>query len=905
VGLPSSTLPSPPALGPLAPALLGTPIEGINFDQDASTSGFYEIPPDPIGAAGSNQVVSVVNTTIDFFTKAGALQRRQRLGKNGTTAVGSFFETLAPANGLFDPKVIYDQYAGRFLVVALEQVASPSDSRILLAVSAGDDPNGSWYFLAINSKITVSGSSSWADYPGLAVDDKAVYITGNMFSFSSGSYQGTRLWIVNKMPLYTNGTPVVAVYDPYGLVGGGSAGTLQPAHVYGAGGVGANAGTFLISAGWTSGANDLLQVIRVDNPTNSPSFTAQSINLGDIHDGSIPWPDAPQAGTTHLIASNDIRPLGAVWRNSNLYVVNTVVPPTGPDAGQATAHWYRINTSNLSALALTDQGNIGGEDIALGTYTFFPSIAVDSAGNLGIGFAASGTNIYPGAYYTGRKAADPAGTVQPAVALASGQDYYYRAFGGTENRWGDYSGIALDPANESVFWVFNEYALARGTVLGSYPTQDGRWGTRWGNFAFAVSLAGTVAYYPTNYPPSALSTNRVGNVTMSLTGDTTLTTNTLADGSYGLTNIPAGGTYCVTPSKVDDSSADNGVDAIDQVLIQRHILGRTPDLLDSPYKLLAADVDDSGQIDAIDQVLIQRLILGRSSQFPAGLWRFVPTNYVFLDPQNPWNASSNLWYTNLVADVTHGDFVAIKLGDVNNSWTAPAGAQSLLAKSAQGQQALGQNVLPEVVFAVSQQSAQPGQTVAARVTASGFSRVTSAQFSLVWDPTVLRYVGTGSYGLTGLGAGCFGTGLTASGKLGFAWYDPEADGVTLADGTVLFRVSFEVIGKVGSVSAVALAGAPTAQVVSVDVTRVAFGAQDGNVSVVGPGVLVTTPGYANGAFRLSVPTEKGRSYVLEFTEALTPAKWTALPAVVGDGTVMVLVNPTATNQHCFYRVRVQ
>jgi subtilisin-like proprotein convertase family protein len=420
-----------------------------------------------------------------------------------------------------------------------------------------------------------------------------------------------------------------------------------------------------------------------------------------------------------------------------------------------------------------------------------------------------------------------------------------------------------------------------------------------------VSLAGTVAYYPTNYPSSGLSGKRVGNVTMSLTGDTTLTTNTLADGSYGLTNIPVGGTYCVTPSKADDSSADNGVDAIDQVLIQRHILGRTPDLLDSPYKLLAADVDDSGQIDAIDQVLIQRLILGRSSQFPAGLWRFVPTNYVFLDPQNPWNASSNLWYTNLVADVTHADFVAIKLGDVNNSWTAPAGAQSLLAKSAQGQQALGQNVLPEVVFAVSQQSAQPGQMVAARVTVSGFSRVTSAQFSLVWDPTVLRYVGTGSYGLTGVGAGCFGTGLTASGKLGFAWYDPEADGVTLADGTVLFRVSFEVIGKVGSVSAVALAGAPTAQVVSVDVTRVAFGAQDGNVSVVGPGVLVTTPGYANGAFRLSVPTEKGRSYILEFTDTLAPAKWTALPAVVGDGTVMVLVNPTATNQHRFYRVRVQ
>ncbi len=29
-----------------------TTIEGINFDEDASNSGFYHIPPDPHGAAG-------------------------------------------------------------------------------------------------------------------------------------------------------------------------------------------------------------------------------------------------------------------------------------------------------------------------------------------------------------------------------------------------------------------------------------------------------------------------------------------------------------------------------------------------------------------------------------------------------------------------------------------------------------------------------------------------------------------------------------------------------------------------------------------------------------------------------------------------------------------------------------
>jgi hypothetical protein len=147
--------------------------------------------------------------------------------------------------------------------------------------------------------------------------------------------------------------------------------------------------------------------------------------------------------------------------------------------------------------------------------------------------------------------------------------------------------------------------------------------------------------------------------------------------------------------------------------------------------------------------------------------------------------------------------------------------------------------------------------------------------------------------------------LAGSGKLAFAWFDSAAVGVALADGTVLFTANFEVIGKAGSVSAVALAGAPTAQEVSVDFALAASGAQDGNVRVVGPGALVSNPGYAKGAFRLSVPTEKGRSYILEFTDALAPANWTALPSVGGDGTVNVLMDPAATNQQRFYRVRVE
>ena len=64
-------------------------------------------------------------------------------------------------------------------------------------------------------------------------------------------------------------------------------------------------------------------------------------------------------------------------------------PNSGADSGQATAMWVKLDTSNLANLTLADSGTIGGEDIATGTYTTFPSIAVNAAEVVVVGFSAS------------------------------------------------------------------------------------------------------------------------------------------------------------------------------------------------------------------------------------------------------------------------------------------------------------------------------------------------------------------------------------------------------------------------------------------------------------------------------------------------------------------------------------
>jgi subtilisin-like proprotein convertase family protein len=465
-----------------APLLSRTqPIEAINFDQDGANNGFLHIPPDPNGAAGPNQLVSVVNTSIQWYTKTGTLQNNQRLGKNGTTATGSFFASLNPVNGTFDPKVVYDQYNGRFVVVSLEM--TNNTSRILLAVSQTSDPNQGWFFTAINSSLTISGAACWADYPGFAVDANAIYVSANMFPFAGGSGRGSRLWIINKTPFYTGGAATVNMYDP--SVSAGlpfEAFTLQPAQMYGT--APGSTGTFLLSSRWTSGSDNELSVIRVDNPTTTPTFTNTFLDFGQIDNvGAFPT-TAPQLGTTTGIDTVDDRLMNAVWRDNTLWAAGAVIPPSGPDINQVTAHWYKIDTTNLSSLAVADEGNVGGEDIATGTYTFDPSINVDSGGDMAMNFAASGPNIHPGAYYTGRLASDPAGTTRAAGVLAAGLDSYVRTFGSGRNRWGDYSSIALDPTDNSRFWLFNEYAMTRGSPTGS-PPEDGRWATRWGSISFA------------------------------------------------------------------------------------------------------------------------------------------------------------------------------------------------------------------------------------------------------------------------------------------------------------------------------------------------------------------------------------------------------------------------------------
>lgn len=475
----------------LTPPLLSS-AEAMHFEDNPTVnSGWLFIPPDPICAAGFAHVVDVGNVYIEWRLKAAPDPHQVRMSLDqlfaGTPGALAFGSTTTPTT-VFDPKVTYDQYAGRFVVVALQRVTSPAlDSRILIAVSKTSDPNAGWWRHSINSLMTIAGQPRWADYPGIAADDDAVYVTNNMFNAAGTNFAGSRVWVIQKAATYAgpDGSIVQAVYDPYAASGAsvdlGVGTTTMPTSMWGPepGGV----GTFLVSTGWTAAPNEFVAVIRLDTPA-APTWNYQLLAVGDISNGAVP--NATQLGTPRTIATLAQRCMNAVWRNNNLYTCHTIRPTAGVDSPQATTHWYRIGTANLAALTVADQGNVGGEDVSVGAHTWIPAVHVDKCDNMAIGYSVSSPTMYASAYYATRKLGDPAGTIGASQLLAAGLDYCIRTFQASQTgitRWGDYSGLSLCPVDEATFWVYNEYAGTRGTPTGTAPNvEDGRWFTRIGSF---------------------------------------------------------------------------------------------------------------------------------------------------------------------------------------------------------------------------------------------------------------------------------------------------------------------------------------------------------------------------------------------------------------------------------------
>jgi hypothetical protein len=302
----------------------------------------------------------------------------------------------------------------------------------------------------------------------------------------------------------------------------------------------------------------------------------------------------------------------------------------------------------------------------------------------------------------------------------------------------------------------------------------------------------------------------ITGVKVKLTGTASDSLTTIAGGNWNFT-VNQGSSYVVTPTKTNDIITYNGITTLDIVLMQRHILNTQ--LLPTPYKIIAADVNSSGSVTSLDIVLTKSLILQNTTSFPGGkLWNFVNSDFAFSVPTNPFPYEASRSYSSATAQ-SNQNFIGCKLGDVNNSWD-PATAKEYSSAS--------------LSFINEIRSVQEGDMISIPVRVKDFSSISGFQYTINWDPSVLEFVGTTNAALQA----DFGTSRTSEGKLAVLWSTEQLQGITLSDGSVVFELRFRVSGNNGSSSPITIDGSMTSmEAVDKDVHIMEIMSSDGLITV--------------------------------------------------------------------------
>jgi len=389
-------------------------------------------PPDPCLAVGPNHVVATVNMKVAWYLKDGTAQFENFLDSTGNPG---FFEDVGAGNFTFDPKCFYDEFAQRFVVLALEYYSSTQESWITFAVSDDANPNGVWFKYRTPSIVDLGGGCRyWVDYPGLGYDGQAWYVTGNLFELSSspttcGGFGGTLVRVIEKNGAMIGGTAVWRdVADP--------SASMQVATARHS----ADAARLVYVASDTS-----LGIVRVNNPLSAPVLSKSTCPVPLlVGDSNAPTP----AGGLAIV---DLRIFNAFVRNGRVLATHHTASAANPNA---TAAWYEMNDSG-GAPSLVQTGRI---NVASGEHTFFPAIAVNDGGSIGLVYGRSAAAMNPRLEVAGRLPCDPLGTLGAATIVASSPT----SPSGASVPWGDYFALVVDPVDGKTFWGIGELQTPTG-----------------------------------------------------------------------------------------------------------------------------------------------------------------------------------------------------------------------------------------------------------------------------------------------------------------------------------------------------------------------------------------------------------------------------------------------------------
>jgi len=384
-------------------------------------------PPDTVGDTGPNHYIQMVNATkVAIYDKTGTLV-------SGPFNLGTLWSSGNCTSNAGDPVVLYDGIADRWL---LSQFAFPN--HMCVAISQTADPTGSYFTYTFNV-------GSFPDYFKFGVWPDAYYMAANESTYTA--YAFDRAQMLTGAPAtfqkFTGGTNF---YLPSDLDGSPLPPAGAPNYFY----------TFKDNS--FHGGMDRIEVreFHVDwiVPTNSTFILTNTFNITAFTYtvcGFFNFDCIRQLGTAQRFDAVSEWPMHRFpYRNfgSHQTLLGNFAVGGGLGEEGSAIRWFELrNTGSgwtLFQEATYDPGD--GQDRCMG------SIAMDGNGNIALGYTVSSSSMNPAIRYATRLASDPPGTLgteQVIINPAGSQT--------GSNRWGDYSAMSVDPADDCHFWYTNEY----------------------------------------------------------------------------------------------------------------------------------------------------------------------------------------------------------------------------------------------------------------------------------------------------------------------------------------------------------------------------------------------------------------------------------------------------------------
>jgi hypothetical protein len=401
--------------------------KGLNYP-------IHHAPPDTNGAVSEDHYIQWVNEAFAVFDKKTG---KAVLAPTDGNVLWSKFGGNCENFNDGDPITLYDRAAKRWVMTQFAVEKGPPFSQCI-AISKSSDPLGQYYRYEFKFP-------DFNDYPKFGVWPDGYYASFNMFH--GKDFAGAKTCVFDRARMLKGEEATMQCFDLPDYAG------LLPADWDGARPPPDGSPNYLLGFG----DNELnLWRFKVDwsDPKKSKLDGPRSIAVASFD---------PACGETNCIrqpqGEDPLEPLSdrlmyrLAYRNFGTHeslVVNHTVK-----AGASTGvRWYELRDPN-GQVKVQQQGTYAPDSL----FRWIGSLAMDKQGNVLMGYSASSSSVFPSIRYAGRSASDPANAMsieEKAVAGLGAQQ------NGLE-RWGDYSSMSIDPADDCTFWFTSQYLPKSGS----------------------------------------------------------------------------------------------------------------------------------------------------------------------------------------------------------------------------------------------------------------------------------------------------------------------------------------------------------------------------------------------------------------------------------------------------------